>query len=182
PRRFLNPVKTIDHLGELRGKTVLLRSDMNVPLDGSTITDDGRIRAAIPTIERLSNSGARVLIVAHLGRPKGQADPALSLRPVAERLGELMSTTVRFAGDTVDAEARRTAGALGDGEIAVLENVRFHRAETSDDDDERDEFASRLAALADLFVSDGFGVVHRGSEERRVGKGVTGGDGGTVVD
>jgi len=154
-------VKSIDHLGEVRGKTVLVRTDMNVPLDGSTITDDGRIRAAIPTIQRLVDDGARVLIVAHLGRPKGQRDPALSLRPVAERLGELMSTTVRFAGDTVDEEARRTAGALGDGEIGMLENVRFHRAETCDDDDERDEFASRLAALANLFVSDGFGVVHR---------------------
>lgn len=139
----------------------MVRSDMNVPLDGATITDDGRIRAAIPTIERLAGNGARVLIVAHLGRPKGQADPALSLRPVADRLGELMSTTVRFAADTVDDDARRVAGALDDGEIAVLENVRFHRAETSDDSEERDNFAARLAALADLFVSDGFGVVHR---------------------
>jgi phosphoglycerate kinase len=154
-------VKTIDDLGELRGKRVLVRSDLNVPLDGTTITDDGRIRASLPTIRRLRDAGARVIVAAHLGRPKGEPDPRYSLRPVADRLGELLGTGVAFAADTVGPSARETVEALADGDVALLENVRFDAGETSKDDAERGEFADRLASLADAFVSDGFGVVHR---------------------
>ena len=154
-------MKTIDDLGDLRGRRVLVRSDLNVPLDGTTITDDGRVRASVPTIRRLADAGARVLVMAHLGRPKGTPDPGLSLKPVAERLAELLGSPVLFANDTVGEEAQHIASALRDGEVAVLENVRFNAAETSKDDDERGAFADQLAALADVFVSDGFGVVHR---------------------
>jgi phosphoglycerate kinase len=152
---------TIDDLGDLRGKRVLVRSDLNVPLDGDRITDDGRIRASVPTLRRLADAGARVAVVAHLGRPKGAPDPAYSLRPVAGRLGELLGAEVRFAEDTVGDSARDTVAGLQDGQVAVLENVRFNAGETSKDDDERAAFARELAALADVFVSDGFGVVHR---------------------
>lgn len=154
-------MQTISDLGDLRGKRVLVRSDLNVPLDGTTITDDGRIRASLPTLERLAEAGARVLVTAHLGRPKGTPDPAYSLKPVAQRLGELWGQPVLFAGDTVGDEAQHIAAALEDGQIAVLENVRFNAGETSKDDAERGAFADQLAALADVFVSDGFGVVHR---------------------
>jgi len=154
-------VKTIDDLGELRGKRVLVRSDLNVPLDGTRITDDGRIRASVPTIQRLRDAGARVVITAHLGRPKGKADPAYSLAPVASRLGELLSADVAIASDTVGSSAQETVAGLTDGRVAVLENVRFNPGETSKDDAERGAFADQLAALADAFVSDGFGVVHR---------------------
>ena len=154
-------MKTIDDLGDLRGRRVLVRSDLNVPLEGSRITDDGRVRASVPTIRRLADAGARVLVTAHLGRPKGVPDPALSLRPVAERLADLLGSPVLFANDTVGAEAQHIASALKDGQVAVLENVRFNAAETSTDDDERGAFADQLAALADAFVSDGFGAVHR---------------------
>lgn len=151
----------IDSLGDLRGKRVLVRSDLNVPLDGSTITDDGRIRASVPTIKQLSDAGARVVVTAHLGRPDGAPDPAFSLAPVAARLGELLGREVAFATDTVGESATETVAALGDGDIAVLENVRFNEGETSKDDDVRASFAGQLAQLADAFVSDGFGVVHR---------------------
>jgi phosphoglycerate kinase len=154
-------VQTIDDLGDLSGKRVLVRSDLNVPLDGATITDDGRIRASLPTLKRLADAGAKVLVTAHLGRPKGTPDPAYSLQPVAERLAELWGQPVLFAGDTVGPEAQRISAALADGQIAVLENVRFNAGETSKDDAERGAFADELAALADVFVSDGFGVVHR---------------------
>ncbi|MGH3458960.1 phosphoglycerate kinase [Aeromicrobium sp.] len=154
-------MKTIEDLGDLRGRRVLVRSDLNVPLDGQTITDDGRVRASLPTIKRLSDAGARVLVVAHLGRPKGTPDPAYTLKPVAERLAELLGSPVLFANDTVGAEAQRIASAMQDGQVAILENVRFNAGETSKDDDERGAFADQLAALADAFVSDGFGVVHR---------------------
>jgi phosphoglycerate kinase len=154
-------VKTVSELGDLRGKRVLVRSDLNVPLDDRSITDDGRVRASVPTIKQLSDGGARVLVVAHLGRPKGTADPAYSLAPVAERLAELLESPVLFANDTVGAEAKRISAALEDGQVAVLENVRFNPGETSKDEAERGEFADQLAALADVFVSDGFGVVHR---------------------
>ncbi|WKN50416.1 phosphoglycerate kinase [Nocardioides sp. Arc9.136] len=143
------------------GKRVLVRSDLNVPLDGATITDDGRIRASVPTIRTLAEAGARVVVTAHLGRPKGAPDPAYSLRPVAARLGELLGREVAFAGDTVGESAHETVDRLEDGGVAVLENVRFNAGETSKDDGERGAFADRLAALADAFVSDGFGVVHR---------------------
>jgi phosphoglycerate kinase len=154
-------VKTIDDLGELRGKRVLVRSDLNVPLDRTRITDDGRIRASVPTIQRLRDAGARVVVTAHLGRPKGKPDPAYSLAPVASRVGELLSADVAIASDTVGPSAQETVAGLTDGQVAVLENVRFNPGETSKDDAERGAFADQLAALADAFVSDGFGVVHR---------------------
>ncbi|HEX5511415.1 MAG TPA: phosphoglycerate kinase [Actinomycetales bacterium] len=152
---------TIDDLGDLRGKRVLVRSDLNVPLDRTTITDDGRIRASLPTIQRLVDAGARVIVTAHLGRPKGAPDPKYSLAPVAERLTELLGAPVAFAHDTVGEDAQRVVGELQDGQVALLENVRFNAGETSKDEAERGAFADQLAALADAFVSDGFGVVHR---------------------
>jgi phosphoglycerate kinase len=155
-------VRTIDDLGDLRGKRVLLRSDLNVPLEDGRVTDDGRIRASVPTIERLAAAGAKVIVAAHLGRPKGEPDPQYSLRPVHQRLAELLpDREVRFAEDTVGPSAKATVGSLPDGGVAVLENLRFDPRETSKDDAERGAFADELAALADVFVSDGFGVVHR---------------------
>ncbi|MFT3871735.1 MAG: phosphoglycerate kinase [Nocardioides sp.] len=151
----------LESLGDLRGKRVLVRSDLNVPLAGTTITDDGRIRASVPTIRALADAGARVIVTAHLGRPKGAPDPAYSLAPVAARLGELLGQPVAFATDTVGESAEATVAALTDGQVAVLENVRFNEGETSKDDAVRGAFADQLAALADAFVSDGFGVVHR---------------------
>jgi phosphoglycerate kinase len=154
-------VAGIESLGDVRGKRVLVRSDLNVPLDGTTITDDGRIRASVPTIRALADAGARVAVVAHLGRPKGVPDPAYSLRPVAARLGELLGQDVAFATDTVGESAHATIEGLADGAVAVLENVRFNEGETSKDDAVRGAFADQLATFADAFVSDGFGVVHR---------------------
>jgi phosphoglycerate kinase len=152
-------------LGDVAGKRVLVRSDLNVPLEGPDadrrITDDGRIRASLPTIEQLADAGARVVVLAHLGRPKGAPEEKYSLRPVAARLGELLGRDVAFATDTVGDSAREVVDALDDGQVAVLENVRFDPGETSKDDDERGAFADRLAELGDAFVSDGFGVVHR---------------------
>ena len=155
-------MRTIDDLGDLRGKRVLLRSDLNVPLEDGEVTDDGRIRASVPTIDRLASAGAKVVVTAHLGRPKGKPDPQYSLRPVYQRLAELLpNREVRFAEDTVGPNAKATAGELPEGGVAVLENLRFDPRETSKDDAERGSFADELAALADVFVSDGFGVVHR---------------------
>ncbi|MFJ3404943.1 phosphoglycerate kinase [Promicromonospora sp. NPDC090134] len=154
-------MKTIDSLGDLRGKRVLVRSDFNVPLDGTKITDDGRIRAALPTLTRLTDAGARVVVLAHLGRPKGTPDPQYSLAPVAARLGELLGQDVALAQDLVGESAKATVEALADGQVALLENVRFDARETSKVDAERAELAGELAQLADAFVSDGFGVVHR---------------------
>ncbi|CAM3540839.1 phosphoglycerate kinase [Isoptericola cucumis] len=154
-------MKTIDTLGDLRGRRVLVRSDFNVPLDGTTITDDGRIRAALPTLRRLADAGARVVVTAHLGRPKGSPDPQFSLAPVAARLGELLGQDVALADDVTGLSARATVDGLEDGRVALLENVRFDARETSKVDAERAELAGELAALADAFVSDGFGVVHR---------------------
>jgi phosphoglycerate kinase len=153
-------------LGDVQGKRVLVRSDLNVPLDSredgtQEITDDGRIRASVPTIRELADAGARVVVMAHLGRPKGAPDPAYSLAPVARRLSELLGAPVAFATDTMGDSARATVDALTDGDVALLENVRFNAGETSKDDAERAAFADRLAALGDAFVSDGFGVVHR---------------------
>ena len=150
-----------DELGGLAGRRVLVRSDLNVPLDGATITDDGRIRASVGTVADLCERGARVIVAAHLGRPKGEPDPAYSLAPVTARLGELLGCDVEQADDTVGESARAAVEALGDGDVVVLENVRFNVGETSKDHDERGAFADQLAALADAFVSDGFGVVHR---------------------
>ena len=143
------------------GKRVLVRSDLNVPLDGAVITDDGRIRASVPTIRRLADAGARVVVTAHLGRPKGAPEERYSLAPVAARLGELLGADVAFARDTVGESAHETVAQLEDGQVALLENVRFNAGETSKDDGERAGFARQLADLADVFVSDGFGVVHR---------------------
>ncbi|MBU4335179.1 MAG: phosphoglycerate kinase, partial [Actinobacteria bacterium] len=153
--------KTIEDLGDLRGKRVLVRSDFNVPLDGTTITDDGRIRAALPTLQLLLGKGAKVVVMAHLGRPKGTPDAKYSLAPVAARLGELLGQPVALAQDLVGPSAKATVAALADGQIALLENVRFDARETSKDEAERGALADELAGLADAFVSDGFGVVHR---------------------
>src|SRR5690625_4257778 len=154
-------MKTIDTLGDLRGKRVLVRSDFNVPLDGTTITDDGRIRAALPTMNTLLDGGAKVIITAHLGRPKGTPDPQYSLAPVAKRLGELLGREVLLAEDTVGEDAKDKAQYIEEGQVLLLENIRFDARETSKDDAERGALADELAALADAFVSDGFGVVHR---------------------
>ena len=148
--------------GDLRGKRVLVRCDLNVPQDAdTTITDDGRVRASLPTIKALSEAGARVVVCAHLGRPKGTPEARYSLAPVAQRLQELLGTPVAFATDTVGESARSTVSALADGQVALLENLRFNVGETSKDDAVRGAFADELASLADVFVSDGFGVVHR---------------------
>lgn len=150
-----------DELGGLAGRTVLVRSDLNVPLDGETITDDGRVRASVPTIERLTGEGARVVVCAHLGRPKGAPDPAYSLRPVAARLGELLGREVTFVEETVGPKAAEAVSGMSDGDVVLLENLRFNPGETSKDESERKAFAAQLAELADGYVSDGFGVVHR---------------------
>jgi phosphoglycerate kinase len=157
-------MKTIDDLigqGQVAGKRVFVRADLNVPLAGQTITDDGRIRAAVPTITRLAEAGARVIVASHLGRPKGEPDPQFSLAPVAARLGELLGNDVAFAADTVGDSARSTVAGLADGQVALLENLRFNAGETAKDDAERGAFADELAALADIYVGDGFGAVHR---------------------
>jgi phosphoglycerate kinase len=147
------------------GRRVLVRTDLNVPLNHSTpspvISDDGRIRASLPTLQALRDAGARVIVAAHLGRPKGAPDPQFSLAPVASRLGELLGTEVPLAADVAGEDARAKARALGDGEVLLLENVRFEAAETSKDDAARGGLADRLAALADLYVDDAFGAVHR---------------------
>lgn len=155
-------MKTIESLGDLSGKSVLVRSDFNVPLDADkNITDDGRIRAALPTLKLLLDAGAKVIVVAHLGRPKGKVNPDYSLAPVAKRLEELAGVKVILASDTVGEGAKAAVAEAKPGEIVLLENVRFNAAETSKDDAEREAFAKQLASLADVFVSDGFGVVHR---------------------
>ncbi|MFI1929468.1 phosphoglycerate kinase [Streptomyces sp. NPDC020330] len=156
-------MKTIDELlaEGVAGKRVFVRADLNVPLDGTTITDDGRIRAVVPTIAKLAEAGARVVVASHLGRPKGAPDPAFSLAPAAARLGELLGSEVAFATDTVGESARAVVAGLADGQVAVVENLRFNAGETSKDDAERGAFADRLAELADLYVGDGFGAVHR---------------------
>lgn len=154
-------MKSVSELGDLRGKRVVIRCDFNVPLDGETITDDGRIRAALPTLNELREAGAKVAILAHLGRPKGEVNPKYSLAPVAKRLGELLGTEVKLAGDVVGESAQQTVESLGEGEVVLLENVRYEKAEESKDETERAELAGKYAAFGDVFVSDGFGVVHR---------------------
>jgi phosphoglycerate kinase len=147
------------------GKRVFVRADLNVPLSGDAaerrITDDGRIRAAAPTIAKLAESGARVVVASHLGRPKGTPESQFSLAPVARRLGELLGKEVAFAADTVGHSAQTAVEALVDGEVVLLENLRFNPGETSKDDAERGVFAGQLASLADVYVGDGFGAVHR---------------------
>jgi phosphoglycerate kinase len=156
-------LKTLDDLLSegVAGRRVLVRADLNVPLDGDKITDDGRVRASVPTIKKLAEAGARVVVAAHLGRPKGAPDPKYSLAPVAARLGELLGMGVALAQDVTGASAKSTVDALTDGSVALLENVRFDARETSKDQAERTALASEYAELADVFVSDGFGVVHR---------------------
>lgn len=154
-------MKSVQDLGDLKGKRVLIRCDFNVPLDGDTITDDGRIKAALPTLTQLKDAGAKVIVLAHLGRPKGAPDPKYSVAPAAKRLGELIGAEVKLASDTAGPGAEETVAGLADGEIALLENVRFEPGETSKVDAEREALAQKWAALADVFVSDGFGVVHR---------------------
>jgi phosphoglycerate kinase len=158
-------MRGIDDL-EVRGRVVLLRADLNVPLDGAEITDDGRIRASLPTITKLADRGARVLICAHLGRPRGstyaeRAAGGPSLAPVAARLADLLGSEVTLAGDVAGPAAAAVAAGLADGQVGMLENVRFEPGETSKDDAQRAELAARLAALAQLYVGDGFGAMHR---------------------
>jgi phosphoglycerate kinase len=154
-------VKSVSDLGDLRGKRVLIRCDLNVPLDGSTITDDGRIRASLPTLNELRSAGAKVIVLAHLGRPKGQSNLKYSLAPAANRLGELLGVNVKLATDVVGTSAKEVVAGLSDGDVAMLENVRFEPGEESKDEAERGALADRYAELGDVFVSDGFGVVHR---------------------
>ncbi|MER7418257.1 phosphoglycerate kinase [Micromonospora peucetia] len=158
-------IRTLDDLlaEGVSGRRVLVRADLNVPLDKQSgdITDDGRIRAVLPTLSALTGAGAKVVVCSHLGRPKGAPDPQFSLRPVAGRLGELLGAPVHFATDTVGESASATVDALADGEVALLENLRFNKGETSKDDAERGAFADQLAAFGDAYVDDAFGAVHR---------------------
>lgn len=154
-------LRTLSSLGNLAGKRVLIRCDLNVPLKDGVITDDGRIRASLPTINFLREQGARVIVLSHLGRPEGSPDHRFSLKPAAERLGDLLGIEVLFAADTVGIAADAVVNELNNGDVAVLENVRFNPAETSKDAAERNIFAKQLAHFGDAYVSDGFGVVHR---------------------
>ena len=154
-------MRTFDDAGIFAGHTVLVRSDLNVPMDDGTITDRGRILASAGTIRSLAEAGAKVIVMSHLGRPKGEPDPQFSLAPIVPELADAIGRPVAFAADTVGDDAKTKAAALSDGDVLLLENLRFNSGETSKDDAQRQEFASQLAALADDFVSDGFGVVHR---------------------
>ncbi|GAA2803375.1 phosphoglycerate kinase [Kribbella solani] len=157
-------MKTIEDLGDLAGQRVLVRSDLNVPIKAEVIGDDGRIRASLPTLIKLAKAGAKVIVTAHLGRPKGEPNPAYTLAPVAKRLGELLrpeGITVHFAADVTGDAAQSAVQDLDEGEVLLLENVRYDPREESKDEAERAGLAEELAALADVFVSDGFGVVHR---------------------
>ena len=154
-------MRTIESLGSLRSQTVIVRADLNVPLKDGVITDDGRIRASLTTLRELRAAGARVVVISHLGRPAGVPEEKYSLRPVAVRLGELLGTSVAFAPETIGAAATALRDGLQDGDVLLLENLRFNAAETSKDAAEREAFASELAAGAHAYVSDGFGVVHR---------------------
>ncbi len=154
-------LRSLDNAGNLAGKRVILRCDLNVPLKDGVITDDGRIRASVPTIKRLIAAGARIAICSHLGRPEGAPDAKYSLAPVTARLEELLGQPVVFAEDTVGAQAVAAMQVLEDGGVCLLENLRFNAGEASKDAAERNAFAHELAELGDLLVSDGFGVVHR---------------------
>jgi phosphoglycerate kinase len=158
-------LRTLDSLsksvGSLAGTRVIVRCDLNVPLKDGVISDDGRVRASLPTLNALINEGARLVVCSHLGRPDGAPDAKYSLAPVAQRLSELLGKPVAFARDTVGESAHEAVAALEDGDVAVIENLRFHPGETSKDADERRAFAQQLAGLGDALVSDGFGVVHR---------------------
>jgi phosphoglycerate kinase len=154
-------MRRLADLPSLDGKRVIIRCDLNVPLDGDRITDDGRIVASVPTIKYLLDQGAAVIVISHLGRPEGAPDPKYSLAPAAKRLGELLDQDVFFASDTVGSEASGAVKAMDRGAVVVLENLRFNAGETSKDASEREAFAAKLAEFGDFFVSDGFGVVHR---------------------
>ncbi|CAB4625554.1 MAG: phosphoglycerate kinase [Actinobacteria bacterium] len=154
-------MRKLSDLPSLDGKRVVIRCDLNVPLDGTRITDDGRIVASVPTIKYLVDQGAKVVVISHLGRPEGAPDAKYSLEPAALRLGELLGQPVFFASDTVGSEAQGAVKALDRGGVVVLENLRFNPGETSKDSAEREAFAAKLAEFGDLFISDGFGVVHR---------------------
>ncbi|MFD2673896.1 phosphoglycerate kinase [Gulosibacter bifidus] len=154
-------LRTLDTLGDLAGKRVIVRCDLNVPLKDGQITDDGRVRASLPTLRALIEQGAKVVVISHLGRPKGEPNPEFSLAPAAARLGELLGQDVLLAEDTVGDSARAAVDSLTDGRVVVLENLRFNAGETSKDEAERKAFADQLAAFGDAYVSDGFGVVHR---------------------
>ncbi len=154
-------LRTLDSLGSLAGKRVIVRCDFNVPLNDGVIADDGRVRAALPTINELINQGARVIACSHLGRPDGEPNPKYSLQPVAQRLSELLGKPVSFALDTVGESAHAAVDALEDGDVTVIENLRFNPGETAKDEASRRTFAEELASLGDVLVSDGFGVVHR---------------------
>ncbi|GAA4356176.1 phosphoglycerate kinase [Microbacterium rhizosphaerae] len=154
-------LRTLESLGSLAGARVIVRCDLNVPLKDGVITDDGRVRASLPTLNALINQGARLVVCSHLGRPDGAPDPKYSLEPVAQRLSELLGKPVAFARDTVGESAHDAVASLEDGDVAVIENLRFNAGETAKDDATRAAFAAELAALGDVLVSDGFGVVHR---------------------
>jgi phosphoglycerate kinase len=154
-------LRTLASLGSLAGKRVIVRADLNVPLRDGVITDDGRVRATLPTLNALIDQGARLVVCSHLGRPDGAPDPKYSLEPVAQRLSELLGKPVAFARDTVGESAQEAVASLEDGDITVVENLRFNPGETSKDAGERRAFAEQLASLGDALVSDGFGVVHR---------------------
>ena len=154
-------MRTLKDLPELQGKRVILRCDLNVPLDGNQITDDGRIRASLPTINYLLEQGAKLIVISHLGRPEGSPDTKYSLEPVAKRMSELLTIPVHFSSDTVGPKAESAVEFLQSGQVLVLENLRFNAGETAKADSERLAFAKDLAQFGDFFVSDGFGVVHR---------------------
>jgi phosphoglycerate kinase len=154
-------LRTLESLGSLAGTRVIVRCDLNVPLKDGVITDDGRVRASLPTLNALINQGARLVVCSHLGRPDGAPDPKYSLEPVAQRLSEMLGKPVAFARDTVGESAHEAVASLEDGDVAVIENLRFNAGETAKDDATRAAFAAQLATLGDVLVSDGFGVVHR---------------------
>ena len=154
-------MRTLSTLGQLESKRVLLRCDLNVPIDDGVISDDGRIRASLPTIKHLIEQGAKVIICSHLGRPEGSRFEKYSLRPVATRLAELLGKPVSFSDDCVGKEAQDQVSRISNREVLLLENLRFHSAETSDSETERHDFAAKLAGLADVYIGDGFGVLHR---------------------
>lgn len=154
-------MRTLSTLGQLESKRVLLRCDLNVPIDDGVISDDGRIRASLPTIKHLIEQGAKVIICSHLGRPEGSKVEKYSLRPVATRLAELLGKPVSFSDDCIGKEAQDQVSRISNREVLLLENLRFHSAETSDSETERNDFAAKLAGLADVYIGDGFGVLHR---------------------
>lgn len=154
-------MRTLSSLGELTNKTVIVRCDLNVPVSDGLIGDDGRIRASLATIQQLRDLGAKVVLISHLGRPDGAPDPRFTLAPVAQRLSELLGVGVTFVPETVGSEATRVISTMNSGDVVLLENLRFNAGETSKDASIRRSFAAQLASMADAYVSDGFGVVHR---------------------